>query len=211
MISRYFNHVSSKNEQALMTALTAETIFQRGLDLFYIPREESDGGFDYLFGEDPENKFGKAVQIEMMCLQIAEGFDGADAIGRFALDIGDTATFIVERFRFAEEVTRRYNHITRPREGDLIVFVADPTEHKTIFEITFVDPDVPFYQFGRSNRYQMEAEMFNYSHEDMNTGVDYVDEENDTSDEYTEADPIQKESDTFMDFDEKDPFSEGKY
>lgn len=211
MISKYFKHVSAKNEQDLMQALTAETIFQRGLDLYYIPRISSDTGFDYLFGEDPENKFDEAVQIEMSCEEISSGFDGSAAIGRFALELGDTATFSVATSRFKEEMKKKYPDITRPREGDLIVFLTDPTEDKYIFEITFTERSVPFYQMGKSNLFRMEVERFNYSHEDMDTGVDFIDNADmNIENEVKDNTPIQEESDTFMDFNEADPFSEDK-
>ena len=210
-VSPYFNHVSQKNEQRLIDDLTRETIHQRGLDLWYIPR--TDGGFtsDYLFGENPENIYDEAKKIEMIMENLSSGFDGADAIGRFALEIPDTATFQVSRTRFVEEVTKLYPDIGRPREGDLIVFIADPTEPKVMFEITFVEDELPFYQLGKRNVYRMEVEKFHYSHEITQTGIDFVDEAAVTDDGYDENEPIQTESDTFVDFNEKDPFSDGNY
>lgn len=210
-VSPYFKHVSAKNEQKLINDLTEETIYQRGIDIWYVPR--TDGGYtdDYLFGENPENIYDAAVKIEMIMENLSSGFDGADAIGRFALEIPDTATFQVSRTRFGAEVIKKYPEIARPREGDLIVFIADPDEPKVVFEITFTEDELPFYQIGKRNVYRMEVEKFHYSHEVTQTGIDFVDEAALADDGYDENVPIQSESDTFVDFNEKDPFSDGNY
>jgi len=210
-VSPYFKHVTAKNEQSLINDLTRETIYQRGMDLWYIPRTEAEGGFDYLFGENPENIYDKAVQIEMIMENLSSGFDGADAIGRFALEIPDTATFQVSRTRFKEEIVKMYPDISRPREGDLIFFMADPDEPKVVFEITFTEDELPFFQIGKRNVYRMEAEKFHYSHEVTQTGIEELDEAAEDNEEYTENEPIQEESDTFVNFDESDPFSENDY
>jgi hypothetical protein len=212
-VSPYFKHVTAKNEQSLLNDLTRETIFQRGLDLYYIPRINSDDGFDYLFGEDPENKFDNAILMEFYCENVSTGFDGSAAIGRFALELGDIATFLVSVTRFNEEVTSKYPEIIRPKEGDLIVFKTDPSEPMDIFEITFTEKETPFYQIGKSNVFRMETERFNYSYETMETGVDELDDDEpiESENQYQDNEPIQIESDTFVNFDESDPFSDGDY
>lgn len=212
MISPYFKHVTATNEQELIDSLTRETIFQRGLDLYYIPREESDDGFDYLFGEDPENKYVKAVEIEFWCENVGQGFDGADTIGRFALEMPDIATFLASKTRFIEEIQKLYPDIIRPREGDLIVFKTDPSEPMDVFEITFVQKENPFYQIGKSNVFRIETERFNYSHENMESDVPEIDAEYiPNMEDITDSPEIQTEADTFVNFDEKDPFSDGDY
>lgn len=210
-ISPYFKHVTAPNEQSLIDDLTRETIFQRGLDLYYVPRTNSVDGYDYLFGEDPENIYDNAVLMEFYCENVSTGFDGSAAIGRFALELADIAVFLVSVTRFEEEVTKVYPDIIRPREGDLIVFKTDPSEPKDIFEITFTEKETPFYQIGKSNVFKMETERFNYSYETMDTEIEDVDANPINQTEYTESTEIQDESDTFMDFDESDPFSEGNY
>ncbi len=212
-ISPYFKHVSAKNEQKLIDDLTRETIFQRGLDLYYIPRTDSDEGFDYLFGEDPENSFDSSIELEFWCENV-EGWDGSLSIGRFALEMPETAIFQVSKTRFEEEVTRRHKDITRPREGDLLIFKTDPEEPIHVFEITYSDEENPFYQIGKPHVYRFEVERFNYSHENMETGIEELDislSHNDAEDHYEENEPIQTESDTFLNFDEDDPFSDGEY
>ena len=212
-VSPYFRHTTAENEQSLIDSLTREVIFQRGFDLYYIPRTEDTP--DYLFGEDPSNVFDTAVTIEFMLPENTEGWDSTDVVGRFGLDVPDHAVFEVSKSRFIEEMEKTYPAIVRPREGDLIVWVpdVDNDEPMDVFEITFVQKENPFYQIGRSNVFRIDAERFNYSHETMQSGVEDIDTElvPDMDDGFNDSTDIQSESDTFMNFDEDDPFSDGSY
>jgi len=60
----------------------------------------------------------------------------------------------------------------RPNEGDLIwaPFSSD------LYQITFVEHEKPFYQLGKGYVWEMKCELFQYSHEDLNTGIADVDE-----------------------------------
>lgn len=210
-ISPYFRHITAENEQSLIDALTQETIYQRGYDLLYIPRTASSP--DYLFGEDPANIYDEAVTIEFITENV-EGFDGADTIGRFALELPDRAVFEVSKPRFIEEIQKKYPDMVRPREGDLIVWIpdVDNEEPMSVFEIMFVDKEQPFYQIGRSNVFRIDVERFNYSHETMQSGDEDLDAEFvPNTEDYSDSADIQTESDTFLNFDEDDPFSDGDY
>jgi len=210
MISPYFRHIDAPNEQKLIDSLTRETIYQRGVNLVYIPRTEVD--MDYLFGEDPTNIYDLGIELEFYCENISTGFDGSMAIGRFALELADMATFLTSTTRFVEEVTKVYPDIKRPREGDLILFKTDDSEPTFMFEITYTEKETPFYQTGISNVFKMETEKFNYSHETLQTGIEEIDTKDFTvEDEITDSPDIQTESDTFVNFNEDDPFSDGGY
>lgn len=206
-VSPYFKHISAPNEQSLIDDLTVEAIYQRGINMYYITREESSFNFDYLFGEDPENNFGNYVEIEMWCENLETGFEGQGSmVTRFALDINDEVTFQVSKTRFLEEIQKVYPDITRPREGDLIAFPMT----KSIFEINFVEHEHPFYTAGKSNLYVISAQKFRWSHEDLNTGLDDIDAIT-NNEQYEDNTDIQIESDTFINHSESDPFSEGNY
>lgn len=205
--SKYFNHINSVPEQSLIDDLTKETIFQRGIDMYYIPREESIENFDYLFGEDPTNSFGAYVMIEMWCENVSDGFAGeASIVTRFGLEINDEATFQVSRTRFTQEITKVYPEIIRPREGDLLAFPMA----KSVFEIKFVEHEKPFYTMGKSNVFELETQKFRWSHEDMVTGLEEVDDIVNVPKTEDNTD-LQTESTTFLDHNEDDPFSEGNY
>ena len=211
-VSPYFRHINAPNEQSLIDSLTRETIFQRGLSLYYVPRSNGDFIVDYLFGENPSNIYDLGIELEFYCENVSTGFEGSLSIGRFALEMADIATFLTSTTRFVEEVTKRYPEILRPREGDLIIFKVDESEPKFIFEITYTEKETPFYQMGKSNVFRMETEKFNYSHETMNTGIEDIDTNDFTvKDEVDDGPDIQDESDTFVNFDENDPFSDGDY
>jgi len=211
-VSPYFKHVTSTNEQSLLDSLTRETIFQRGLDLLYIPRRNSEDGFDYLFGEDPENVFSEGIELEFWCENVESGYDGGDMIGRFGLEMPDRATFICSKTRFEEEIKKKYPDIIRPREGDLIVFKTSPLEPMDVFEIMLTEKETPFYQLGRSNVFRIDVERYSYSHETIDSGLEDIDNDyKPNMKEFTDSPEIQDEADTFVNFSEKDPFSDGEY
>lgn len=205
MISSYFHHIDSSREQQLMDDLSRETIFIRGLDYAYIPRDSSDA--DALFGEDIKSTFTSAVTLEMYCKQ-QTGFEGeGDFFSRFGLDIRDEATFQINKNRFTAVVTAAYPDISRPREGDLIYYALA----KSLFEITFVEPEQPFYQRGIQTLWEVSLKKFEYNHDEMLSGITAVDDIENEVDNDDDSANIQTESDTFVNFDESDPFSNNSY
>lgn len=66
----------------------------------------------------------------------------------------------------------------RPEEGDLIFYPSA----NTLFEIRFVEHEVPFYAFGSLYTYQIQCERFEYSSEKIDTGYAEIDslEDNNT-------------------------------
>ena len=68
----------------------------------------------------------------------------------------------------------------RPTEGDLIYFPLV----KKLFEIKFVEHEQVFYQTGRLQTYDIRCELFEYSSEQIDTGISDIDaiEDNFTAD-----------------------------
>jgi hypothetical protein len=60
----------------------------------------------------------------------------------------------------------------RPNEGDLIWAGFS----QSLYQITFVEHEKPFYQLGKGYIWEMKCELFQYSNEDLNTGITDVDE-----------------------------------
>jgi hypothetical protein len=60
----------------------------------------------------------------------------------------------------------------RPFEGDLIYF---PLNDK-LFEIRFVEHEKIFYQLGNLPLYGLTCDLFEYSHEDIDTGIAAIDD-----------------------------------
>ena len=127
-----------------------------------------------VFGEDTLSKFEGAFLIEAY-IEDASGFRGdGDMFSKFGVRISDQITFIISRTRFTEAVDDNAQLIVegRPNEGDLIHF---PLANKT-FEIQFVEHEVPFYQLGKVHVWGLRCELFEYSDEDIDTGVAAVDQ-----------------------------------
>ena len=166
----YFD-TGTKPEQHLYEDLMIEQLKIYGQDVFYIPRTLVKE--DELFGEDTLSKFGDAYQIEMY-FENVEGYEGEKEImSKFGLQMQEDVTFVVARRRFEQLVSHDSNLIvkTRPNEGDLVYF----PKVKKMFEITFVDHDDPFYQVHNVPAFKLKCKTFEYSSEDLDTGITEID------------------------------------
>ena len=166
----YFD-TGTKSEQHLYEDLMIEQLKIYGQDVFYIPRTLVKE--DELFGEDTLSKFGDAYQIEMY-FENVDGYEGEKEImSKFGLQMSEDATFVVARRRFEQLVSHDSNLIvkTRPNEGDLVYF----PKVKKMFEITFVDHDDPFYQVHNVPAFKLKVKTFEYSSEDIDTGIAEID------------------------------------
>ena len=174
--SVYFDK-GTNNEQTLYEDLIVEQLKVFGHDVYYLPRTLVKE--DSLFGEDVLSKFDDAYGIEMFMEQV-EGYGGEkELVSKFGLEIRDEATFVVSRRRWISLIGADSNLIvsTRPNEGDLIYF---PRIQK-LFEINFVDHDDPFYQVDNLPVFKMYCSTFEYSSEQLDTGIAAVDTIEDTS------------------------------
>ena len=168
--SVYFD-TGTTAEQRLYENLIIEQLSVFGQDVYYLPRKLVNK--DTLFGEDASSSFNDAYIIEMY-LDGIEGYQGQkDMMTRFGLDFQDECTFVVSRRRFEQLISMDANLIvsTRPNEGDLVYFPLG----KKLFEIRFVDDDDPFNQLSNLPIYKLLCRTFEYSHEDMATGLDVID------------------------------------
>ena len=173
----YFNNYAFSGEQNLIEDLIVESIKIYGMDVQYLPR--TIVAEDSFFGEDPLSKFTDSYEMEMYIKNV-EGFEGeGDFLSRFNLEIRDQITFTVSQRRWAEEVTLgdthtddEGNNIGRPAEGDLIYF---PLTGK-IYEVKFIEHESIFYQMGALQTYDLTCELFQYSHEVIDTGRAAIDQ-----------------------------------
>ena len=168
--SVYFDK-GTNNEQTLYEDLLIEQLKVFGHDVYYLPRTLIKE--DTLFGEDVLSKFDDAYGIEMFMEQV-EGYGGEkELVSKFGLEIRDEATFVVSRRRWISLIGADSNLIvsTRPNEGDLIYF---PRLQK-LFEINFVDHDDPFFQVDNVPVYKLYCSTFEYSSEQLDTGITAID------------------------------------
>lgn len=168
--NHYFNHHGTDTpEQRLIENLTIESIKTFGIDVYYLPRTLNDE--DKLMGEDNTASYNSAYTIEMY-IKTIEGFEGqGDFISKFGLQINDQITFTVAKRRFKELGMTSDGRANIPHEGDLIFF---PTT-SALFQILFVEDEAIFYQTGQLQSYDMLCEMFTYSDQSFNTGIEEID------------------------------------
>ena len=166
-VSTYFQQSDYIAEQELIDDLVEESIKIHGIDVSYLPRTLV--ATDQLYAEDVASKFTKAHSIEMYVESI-DGFGGeGDIIGQFGVEIRDQLILSVSQRRWTD---LDINDRVRPYEGDLIYF---PLNDK-LFEIRFVEHEKVFYQLGNLPLYTLTCELFEYSHEDIDTGVPQIDD-----------------------------------
>lgn len=162
----YFKYQNS--EPRLMEDLIIESIKVTGEDFVYIARDAFDR--DYLFGEDTNSRFKDSAILEMY-LKDYERHNGAELFSKFGLELKDRITVVISKRRFEEVVTAAFPEITRPREGDLIY---SPLTYE-IYEIEFVDNEVPFYQGNKNFTYEVTAQTYQYNQEEIETGMENID------------------------------------
>jgi hypothetical protein len=165
------------SEQDVVESLNIEAIQIAGQNYIYIPRTLNK--LDKIFGEDVLSSFDSYAEIEMY-LSDFQGTGGqSEILTRFGMEIQDTASFIVSRRRFREEVvpivpsSRNPAVAWRPNEGDLIY----APHSKSLFEIKFVEDEEPgYYQLNKKYVWTLRAELVQYNNEKFTTGYDEVDE-----------------------------------
>lgn len=161
-----------KSEQNLYEDIVIESLKMYGQDVYYIPRDSVRE--DKIWGIDIETSYNSSYKIEMYPIN-TQGFDGeGDLFTKFGVEIRDQATFIVARRRWSHTVQRYDNEIqsVRPREGDLIYLPLS----KSLFQIMHVEHEQPFYQLSNLATYQLRCELFEYSNEDFDTGIEDIDD-----------------------------------
>ena len=154
-----------------MEDLVVEQIKMFGTDVYYIPRTLV--GEDQVFGEDALSSFDSAYQIEAY-LENVQGFGGdGDLFSKFGVRISDQVNFIIARKRFQDLVDDNTTLVVegRPNEGDLIYF---PLAGK-LFQIQYVEHEQPFYQLNKIHVWGLKCELYEYSGEDLDTGVEAID------------------------------------
>lgn len=166
-----FNNYEEAIEQELLEDLVVEAIEIYGQDMYYIPRRRIN--FDKLYYEDDSSTFDTPYLIEIY-VKDARGFGSGENnfLGKFGgFEIRDQVIFTIARRSFDINVTNKEEEIIRPREGDLIYFPLN----KKCFIITFVDDKPFFYQLGQLQMYDVTCELFEYSMETLNTGIEEID------------------------------------
>lgn len=163
------------DEQNLIEDLLIESISFYGQDVFYMPREIIDE--NTILNEVTQSKFDDYITVEVY-QESVEAYEGdGELFSKFGLELRNSMKLAISKRRFREEVATSSDEHTktliRPREGDLVYHA--PT--KGLYEIKFVDAEnFSFYQLGKLPVYRMTVELFEYDSEDLDTGLDVVDD-----------------------------------
>jgi hypothetical protein len=167
-LNPYLSHKVT-SEQDLYADLIIESIKAYGEDVYYLPRDVVN--VDTVLNEDVESRFDSSYMVEMY-IENTEGFEGeGNLLAKFGLEIRDEATFVVAKRTWNSLVGDLENQ-ARPMEGDLIYLPLS----KSLFEISFVEHEQPFYQLSNLPIYKLQARIFEYSDEEFDTGVQEIDQ-----------------------------------
>ena len=168
----------SQGEQRLLQDLANEAIQIHGIEFVYMPRIFVNT--KTILREVTTSKFDKAFPIEGY-IKSYEGFDsGYNLLTKFGVRSTANMEVLISQERYKEYilpllrgVTGLSNDPERPLEGDLLYFPL----RDILFEIKYVDDVVDFYQLRKNYTYQLTLEPFEYGEEEINTGLDAVDDD----------------------------------
>lgn len=166
----------SKTEQSLIQDLINEQIRMYGVEIYYIPRKFITK--KTVIREVIESTFNNTYPIEAY-VNTYDGYEGQGTIlSKFGIQALTDLTITISRERFETYITplaeglSNIELISRPKEGDLIFFPLGDR----LFEIKFVEHEQPFYQLQKTYTYELKCELFRYEDEEVNTGVDVIDD-----------------------------------
>ena len=166
-------YISQKHrpEQNLYEDILIEAIKFYGQDIYYLPREIVER--EEIFLDSIQSQFSDAYKVEVY-IENTDSFDGeGDLFTKFGIELRDQATFVIARRRWRELVGDRLaDNQFRPREGDVIYLPLS----ESLFEVKKVETESPFYQLSQLPQFRMQCELFEFSDEDFDTGIDGIDE-----------------------------------
>jgi len=184
VMNHYFqngNGIGNFSEQRLHEDLIIEGLKIYGNLVYYMPRTLVNK--DIILGEDVASRFKSAWPLEAY-FETSEGFAGQqEIINKFGLEIREDTTFMISKKRFEDLVSSRLAaHIDdpnnsliddgRPNEGDIIYLPL----MNSFFEILFVEDQQPFFQLGNLPVYKLRVTRWEYSNEQLDTGVQAIDD-----------------------------------
>lgn len=152
-LNPYFNNYTYPGTQTLMQNLADEAIKQKGIDIYYLPRDIVS--FDSIFGEGKEYSFANTSAIEMYQVNYENWGGAGDMMSKFGIQIKNEATYIVSRRRFEEEFA---GIRTMPQEGDLLYFPIT----RSFMQITHCDHESLFWPGGSWYVWELRATLYTY-------------------------------------------------
>lgn len=170
--SQYFPQYGGRtSEQTLVQDLVDEQIKLFGQDVYYVPKTML---IDKTLNDVILQKYEDDVLIEMMLINV-EGFGGSGAVAmsKFGLRLSDEITYAVSKRRWINYVETQIDTVVpdRPNEGDLLYVPMT----KNLYEIKFVEREVPFYQLGKNYIFSLTCELVENADNYFDTGNSEID------------------------------------
>lgn len=171
--SPFFNNYRNHQEQLLLEDLITEAIKLKGFECYYIPNDNTIAN-DLLYGDSPLKKFESAYIIPALLVNAIDPGMNNEFFSKFGLEIKNNVRIAIPRRDFAKNVPQ-HTH-SRPKEGDLI-YIHFLSGNGELYEIKYVNDTVDNFMLGRERPYswELELELFKYSHEEMDTGIEEID------------------------------------
>jgi hypothetical protein len=156
--SAFFNK-SSPSEIQLYTDIIGESLKIMGENILYLPRQIVD--FDQLFGEDILSKYPESFLLEAYQDHQDVGFgESTNLFTKFGITTKTEATYIISKSSFEQIVlNNNLEGVQRPSEGDLVYNMMS----SQLFQIRFVEEELPYRQFGAIITYKLYTEAYKYS------------------------------------------------
>ena len=182
-----FNNFGVAKEADMHRQFQVEVTEKFGIEAYYLKKTTEN--IEKIFGEDDTMRYNHAVKI-MILPQNAEDYEaGGDQFFQFGMTITDQLIVDIEQKTF-----QTATGLTQPREHDLVYIPL----FGIWFQINFKNDDTMWYVNGQLFLFELKLEMWQYSHEEISTGVAAVDTEapsdsntvesdNDVIDDYEEA------------------------
>lgn len=171
--SSFFNNYNNRQEQNLVEDLIHEAVKIMGFDCYYVPNS-NESVRDLLFSDDPLKKFKNAYPLEVYLSNSTDPGMSGDFFSKFGLEVKNSIRIQLPRRAFAKRVPQDTH--SRPKEGDLI-YIPFLSGKGELYEIKFVNDTTDFFTLGRREPYywELELELFKYSHEEIDTGIEEID------------------------------------
>ena len=167
----------SSGEQRIIQELINEQLKIYGVEVTYIPRKFVRK--QTIIEEIQSSRFDDNFLLEAY-VNTYDGYSGAgDIMTKFGVSLRDEITLTISRERYEDFIAPFLDEMPadeitvdgRPREGDLVFF---PLGNR-LFEVKFVEHEVPFYQLGKNYVYELKCELFEYEDEVIDTSIDAID------------------------------------
>ena len=216
----FFNNFNSYAEQTLIDDLVTESLSIYGHTVYYLPRTIDER--DLVFSDEaPLSRYITALEFDMY-IKSYDSYEGDGTfLSKFNLEVRDQITLTVSRRSFGSEIAAQFPTIQRPREGDLVY----STMMKRIFVIKYVNNTSVYFQMGDLQTWDIVCEVWEYSNERFNTGIDEIDSietqysvanvytntafEDAMSNVYAQNQEFQEAGENIVDWSSVDPFSSG--